>query len=164
MKKFIQNKLRENLGIPSLRVPKNTTVSSSDIVAIKNLQWTDIKIDDLGGDGNIAHLAITLPIDTPITQGIVVDIQVLRGMIYQIHIHMAEQLQGLGLGYKIYKALIADLGHLYSGKGRRMNPNVTKIWEKLKTDPSISCVSNSNGDLCMKKGNPDAEDLIDFMN
>ncbi len=76
---------------------------------------------------------------------------------------MADELQGLGLGYKIYKALIADLGHLYSGKGRRMNPNITKIWEKLKTDSSISCISNVNGDLCMKKDNPDADDLINFM-
>ena len=164
MKNFIKSKLRENLSIPALRLPKNTSVSNKEIDAIKNLQWTDLQIDDLGGEGNIAHLGIILPFKSPITEGIVVDIQVVNGEIYQIHIHMANELQGLGLGYKIYRALIEDLGHLYSGKGRRMNPNVTKIWEKLKTDPSISCISNNRGDLCMKKGNPDQETLTNFMN
>ena len=43
-----------------------------------------------------------------------------------------------GLGYKIYKALISQFGHLYSGKGRRHNTiQVPKIWGKLNSEPGI---------------------------
>lgn len=76
---------------------------------------------------------------------------------------MNKELQGLGLGYKIYKALIADLGHIYSGKGCRMNPLIGNIWYKLKHDSDIECISNADGDLCMRKDNPNKKELINFI-
>lgn len=163
MKTFIKQKLSEALNLPSLRLPKNIDITDDELNHIKHITWKELKIDDLGGNGNIAHLAINFPFETEANNGIVVDIQVLNGKIYQIHIHMVKELQGLGLGYKIYKALIADLGHLYSGKGRRLNPFITKIWDKLKQDNEIECVSNEHGDLCMTKNNPNKNELIKFI-
>lgn len=163
MKEFIKNRLTEALNIPSFRLPKNVEISSGELEALKRVNWTELKIKDLGGSGNIAHMAVKFPFKTNASNGIVIDIQVLHDLIYQIHLHMFETLQNIGLGYKIYKALINDLGHLYSGKGRRMNPYITKIWEKLKDDNDFICLSNENGDLCMIKNNPNKEELMAFM-
>lgn len=163
MKNIITKQLREILEIPSLRIPKNIVINDNEINLLKNVKWNDLKIEDLGGKGNIAHLSIKFPFKTLAGEGIVVDIQIINGVLYQIHIHMAKPLQNLGLGYKIYKAIIFDFGHLYSGKGRRMNPFVTNIWNKLKNDPDIECVSNNNGDLCSTKNNPDKDELFNFV-
>lgn len=163
MSQIIKKMLREALSIPSFRLPKNITVSDEEKEAIKRIDWKQLKIDDLGGSGNIAHLGVTLPIDSIDSEAIVVDIQVINDEIYQMHVHMPEDLRGLGLGYKIYKAIINDLGHLYSGKGRRLNPMVTKIWNKLKTDPELDCVSSEIGDMCMIKNHPNREELSHFV-
>lgn len=163
MKNFIRKKLSEALNLPSLRLPKNVSISDEELNALKSISWSDIKIDDLGGSGNVANLSVNFPFKTNANSGIVVDIQILNDTIYQVHIHMIKELQGLGLGYKIYKALIADLGHIYSGKGRRMNPLIGNIWDKLKHDSDIECISNSNGDLCMRKDNPNKKELINFI-
>jgi len=164
MRNFIKKRLHEELNIPSFRLPKNILLSRDELSRLKALKWSDIKIEDNGGEGNIAHLSILFPFPTQASEGIVIDIQVIHGAIYQVHIHMIEQLRGMGLGYNIYKALIADLGHIYSGRGRRMSPYITKIWDKLHTDNEISCITNENGDLCMRKDNPDKENLVKFMN
>lgn len=163
MKQFIKQLVREGLGLPALRIPKQISVSQDEVNAIKNLSADQIKIDDLGGEGNIAHLGVTLPFKTDVTDGIIVDIQILADMVYQIHIHMSDELQNMGLGYKIYKAVINDLGHLYSGKGRRHNKFVTNIWEKLKQDSDFNCIFNDRGDMCMIKNNPNSKELLDFM-
>jgi hypothetical protein len=160
MNRFIKKLLREALSIPSFRLPKNISLTDKEKEIIKNIDWKQLKIDDLGGSGNIAHLSVSLPVDT---DAVVVDIQVLNDEIYQMHVHMAEELRGLGLGYKIYKAIINDLGHLYSGKGRRLNPMVTKIWNKLGQDSDFDCVSSEIGDLCMIKNHPNKEELTKFV-
>ncbi len=163
MNQIIKKLLREALEIPSFRVSKNIKLSDEQKQAIKNVNWSQIKIDDLGGSGNIAHLSISLPIDYLESEAIIVDIQLINDEIYQMHIHMPEDFRGLGLGYKIYKAVINDLGHLYSGKGRRLNPMVTKIWDKLKTDSDLDCISSEIGDMCMIKNHPNKEELSQFV-
>lgn len=163
MSQLVKKLLHEALSLPSFRLPKNVSFTDDEKLAIKNVRWEDLKIDDLGGSGNIAHLGIDLPFEITASESIVVDIQVIRDMIYQIHIHLPEELRSLGLGYKIYKAVIHDLGHLYSGKGRRLNPMVAKIWDKLKNDPDFDCVSSELGDLCMVKNHPNKEDLTQFV-
>jgi len=163
MKKFIKEKLNEDLLKSYFRLPKNIDISDEDLLKIKNINWRDIKINDNGGEGNIAHLSVSFPFKTNISEGIVIDIQVIKDTIYQIHLSMVKELQGIGLGYKIYKALINDLGHLYSGKGRRLNSVVNNIWVKLKKDNDFYCISNENGDLCMIKNNPDKNNLAKFI-
>ena len=163
MKSRIRQALIEELNLATFRVPKQVDVSTEEIGALRNVQWQDLQIEDLGGQGNIAYLKVNFPFETNASDGIVVDIQVIGGQVYQIHIHMSDNLQRMGLGYKIYKKLISEFGHLYSGKGRRMNPNVDKIWDRLKQDNDYVCMSNDNGDLCMTKDHPEPESLINFI-
>ena len=163
MKNFIRKRLSEALNLPAFRLPKNISLSEEEIAALKAINWSQIEIDDLGGKGNIAHLAVKFPFPTKAADGIVIDIQVINNEIYQVHIHMIKELQSLGLGYKIFKALINDLGHLYAGKGRTLNPFITNIFDKLKKDSDILCVSSENGDLCMRKDNPNMEELVNFI-
>jgi hypothetical protein len=163
MSQLVKKLLREALTVPSFRVPKDIKFSNDEKLALKNVSWEDLKIEDLGGSGNIAHLGINLPFESAASDAIVVDIQVIKDMIYQIHMHLPEDLRGLGLGYKIYKAVIHDLGHLYSGKGRRLNQMVAKIWDILKNDPDFECVSSELGDLCMVKNHPNKEELTQFV-
>lgn len=163
MKKLIKKLLKESLLLPSFRLPKNVSISNEDKKIIQQIKWEDLKINDLGGSGKIAHLSVDLPVENIPSDSIVIDIQLIEDKIYQMHIHLPENLRGLGLGYKIYKAVIHDLGHLYSGVGRRLNPMVTKIWDKLKKDSDFECVSNTIGDLCMIKNHPEKEELKQFI-
>lgn len=162
MIEFIRKKLKESLTVPSFRLVKDINVTPEDLNILKGINWRNISINDLGGEGNIAYLDVNVG-SKAINEGIVVDVQVLHDMIYQVHIHLSKQLHGIGLGYKIYKALVNDLGHLYSGKGRRMNPFITNIWEKLKKDPDFESISNNDSDLCMIKNHPDKNELVNFM-
>jgi hypothetical protein len=159
----IRKSLREELDLASFRLPQQVDVSDEELRQLRAINWDDIQIEDLGGQGNIAYLKVGFPFNTAANEGIIVDIQVLGGQIYQPHIHLPKNLQRLGLGYKIYKKLIADFGHLYSGKGRRMNPNIDKIWAALKADGSYNCLSNTNGDMCMSKTLDDPTELVKFM-
>lgn len=157
------NKVNEDISsmVPKLRLGKQVSLSPKELEAIKNVNWNDIKIDDLGNDGHsIVHLGISFPFKTNAVDGIVVDIQMLKGDIYQVHISLADALQRLGLGYKIYKALIHDLGHLYSAKRRRLNPTVDKIWDKLSHDSDIECRIDNDFNLCMIKNNPNKEQIL----
>jgi len=163
MKKDIRIGLREALDLASFRLPQQVDVSNEEMQHIQNVTWTDIKIEDLGGQGNIAYLQVIFPFQTAANEAIVVDVQVLGGQIYQPHIHLPDNLQNLGLGYKIYKKLISEFGHLYSGKGRRMNPNIDKIWDTLKGDGDYTCLSNTNGDMCISKSVEDPSELVRFM-
>lgn len=163
MKQFLKSKLRESFNIPAFRLPKQVVISDEEKTKIKGIKWNDLVVDDLGGEGNIANLAIKFPFDTKANEGIVVDIQMIQGAIYQIHIHLAKELQGLGLGYKIYMAVIHDLGHLYTGKGRQLSPVVSKIWDKLKQSSELECMDSEIGSLCMIKNHPKKKILSKFM-
>jgi len=162
MKDIIKKILREKLEIPTFRAPKPVNISDEEKQALKNVDYTQLTIDDLGGSGNIAQLKVGFPFRTQAGDAIVVDIQMLQGKVYQPHIHIPEALQGLGLSYKIYQAIIHDFGHLYSGKKRRMNPLIDKVWSRLKADGSIDCHDGQNGSVCMVKNHPERMDLIKF--
>ena len=146
-------KVNELFYVPKLRVPEEIDTTKD----FKNINWNDIKIDELGDDGNkIIHLGITLPGENFNNPGIVLDIQLINNELYQIHLHLAKSLQGQGIGYKIYKKFIAEFGHVYSGHGRRLNDKeVPAIWNKLKNDPDVECDSTINGDICFLKNNVD---------
>jgi len=164
MKSDIRQKLREALNIPSFRLPQKVDISDEERTKIQNVRWNNLGLEDLGGQGNIAYIKVIFPFETAANNGgVVVDLQVLNNTIFQPHIHMVDNLQGLGIGYKVYQKVISEFGHLYSGKGRRMNPRITSIWEKLKKGGEFDCMSNQNGDMCMVKGHSDAQPLIDFM-
>ena len=166
IKKLLREALNERINIPSMTLPKHVTIDDKLKEKLKHVSWKDIKISDNGGDGStFVYLNVHLPYgEGTLDKGIAINIQIIKNEIYQMHISIVNELQGLGLGYKIYKALIFDLGHLYSGKGRRMNPIINDIWSKLKNDSDIECHSSENGDICMIKNNPNKKELLKLTN
>ena len=83
--------------------------------------------------------------------------------LYQPHISLPEELRGKGLTVKIYRALVERLGHLYSGKGRRQNPMIDRVWAKLKMDPTVRCAENSIGTACWLPDDELGNSLEDFL-
>ena len=160
MKSDIRQKLREALNIPTLpnKGGEDAELNKFDIQNLRNTRWQDIKLEDLEVSG-LHEFYVKIP--TPFTgngtdgadEGMigVLSIQLIGGVIYQPHLTLKKNVQDFGLGYKIYKKFISEFGHLYSGKGRRLNPKMNGIWDKLKVSGDYECLSNDMGDLCMVK-------------
>lgn len=159
-------KIVEDIEMPPMRMAKNIDISNEERSKISNINHNDLRISQGEYDGKMVNMIINLPWESNVNNGgIITDIQVIDvdgTNLYQIHIELSESIRGLGLGYKVYAALVQDLGHLYSGKGRQMNTSeVPKIWNKLKQDGSFECYENENGIICMMKGNVDKEALLE---
>jgi hypothetical protein len=150
------------INLPNLRLPKNVALSNEEMNKISKLSYQDLIINQGDFDGKIVNMLITLPWKSEVNGGaIIVDIQIVNEVLYQIHIQLAESLKSIGLGYKIYLALINDMGHLYSGKGRvHNNTEIPKIWDKLNNEPNFECYSNENGNICILSNNPNKENLL----
>ena len=170
MGSLVENILRQKLneiGMPSLRMPVNIELSDEELNSLKQISWENISVSNGGDDGHsIIHLDIRIPnvIQTDVSKGIIVDIQLIKDTLYQVHINLCRGLQRLGLAPKIYKAIIMEYGHLYSGIGRRQNPAVSHIWDILRADGDVKCYDNELGTLCISKDNPKAEELLKFFN
>jgi hypothetical protein len=144
-----------------LRYPGQIEPDSEILEELRTVNFKDIGWDQIGDNGrNIIWLKPVFTFEADLSDGIVVDIQIVRDIFYQIHIGLAESLQGIGLGSKIYASLVFNFGHLYSGKGRRHNPVVNRIWKGLASIPEFTCVRGKLGDICVLNDNPDAEQLI----
>ena len=180
MKKIIREKLREDLKyyhvkgdvrndeyelgedivVPTLSLPSEVDLTDEDKEQIKVLDYKDIDLEPQNETSPV-KIKVSLPLDKDLSSGIALDIALVGDVFYQPHISLDKSLRGLGLGYKIYKALIMDFGHIYSGKGRRFNTiEIPKILEKLKNEPGITCVSNEIADLCIANNNPDKDKLL----
>jgi len=143
-----------------MRLPKEIALTSDEINQVKRIDWKQLGWEDIGNDGNkIVWLDLISPFNDKIKSGIIVDIQLVNEHIYQIHISLAKPLRDMGLGFKIYRSLIDWTGHLYSGKGRRQNLLVNRIWKKLADQPGVTCISSKLGDICISDKNPDKEIL-----
>lgn len=134
-----------------------------EFMDIQGIDWKGIRFVRLESEGNLMNLGVILPGENEPNPEIQLTIQVIYDYLYQPHITLGEEIRRKGLATKIYRALIQRLGHLYSGKGRRQNPMVDKIWNKLKSDPSIDCASSEIGDACWTLDNPDGEDIRAFI-
>jgi len=155
MKSDIRIRLREALGIPNL--PNEDGEINKE--TIQNVRWQDIEL--LDGDSNGESTELTINVSNN-SVGIL-GIKALGGQIYQPNIALSKNAQGGGLGFKVYQKFISEFGHLYSGKGRRMNPKMDNIWGKLKASGDYECLSNEIGDLCMVGGLDNADQLRQFM-
>jgi len=160
MKNFIKHKLRENLNLSTLSLPSNVDISYKEILMIKNLKWSDLILEPQNEISPV-NIKVDFPWESEVSKGIALDIALVKDMFYQIHISLDKNLRGLGLGYKIYKALIMNFGHIYSGKGRKLNKlEVPKIWDKLKNDSEITCVANDIADMCIANNTPNKDELL----
>ncbi len=152
-----------NIESVGLRIPDQISISDADIADVKLIEWTDLDWEEFGNDGNvIIWLKSSQPFTDEISKGIVVDIQLIHNTFYQIHISLAEELRGIGLGTKIYRSLVNWAGHLYSRKGRRQNPIIDKVWNKLKNVDDVTCVSDEMGDICISNSNPNIDNLLNI--
>lgn len=165
MNKYIKQYESWNGFSPEMRLPKEIKLTQNEEDQIKKVDWKQLDWKDSGNDGNkIVWLDLISPFNDKIKSGIVVDIQLINEHIYQIHISLAESIRNLGLGSKIYRSLVDWAGHLYSGKGRRHNPLVNKIWKKLADQPGVTCISSKLGDICISDENPEKELLSSIFN
>ena len=148
--------------LAGIRYPEQMRLSKSDKDWVNKLEWKDLDWEQIGDNGtNIVWLQLKVPLDKNILRkGVVVDIQIIKETLYQIHITIAEELRGIGLGTKIYRSLIDWLGHLYSGKGRRQNPIINKVWKGLSKEAGVTCANNDLGDICVSDRNPMKLDLL----
>ena len=182
MKEFIRKFLKENLEyhhvddatadefklteleMPTMSLSKPTTLSDLDIKELKNLDYNTIDFEQITTSSPI-KLKVILPWENDLEKGIALDLQIVKDNLFQIHISIDDNLQSYGLGYKIYKSLITQFGHLYSGKGRRQNGvQVPKIWGKLSNEPGITCHSNDHMEICILDVNPDKDKLLKLVN
>ena len=179
MRKFIKQKLRESLryshvigdatknnyklseyNLPMLSLTKEVDATAEEKEIIKGLDYTDIVLEPQNETSPV-KIKVSLPLERDLSPGIALDIELVSDKYYQIHISLAESLRKLGLGYKIYKALIMNFGHLYSGKGRRQNKvEIPKIWKNLKKEPGITCKSDKIADICVSDSAPNKDELL----
>jgi hypothetical protein len=114
---------------------------------LKNITWRDIRVSTKGDD----FLRIVLPYGK-FSQGIYVMISVDSDGLNHMHIELAKSLQNLGLGYKIHKAVINYVGHIYSPLADRKNKLINNIYNQLSNDPELECFRNkANSDICFMK-------------
>ena len=158
----------ESIVSDLLRLPKNNHYDDVDLERLTDVRWQDIGFDDLGSDTNVAKLQVTFPFETKAPEDIIIDVQVIdvedAGIsLYQPHFEMARQLQSIGLGYKILKSLVFDLGHLYIGNGRTLNKNANKMWDKLNGEKDLIVLKNETASLCITKDHPQLDDYVKYM-
>tara|TARA_R110001592_G_scaffold277601_1_gene544764 strand:- start:903 stop:1400 length:498 start_codon:yes stop_codon:yes gene_type:complete len=164
MKYFIKKLLRENLNIPKMSLAKNVLVSDLDKKNIISISWKDIDFEQLNEDSPV-RFKVLLPINSDLSDGISLEIQLTRLGFYQPHLFISDNLKGLGLGYKIYVALIHSFGHLYSSKNRRINDlEIPKIWNKLSGESEMECFSNEFDNLCISDYAQNKEDILAVFN
>lgn len=150
-----------------VRVPE--TIELQTGIDYKNINWSDLEIVDLDGNGNdVAYLGVHIPNENnKYNKGIIVDIKVVYDGLYLIDILMDINLQGFGLGYKIYKKIISEFGHIFSLYSKRVNDDaIPKIWSKLKNDNMFEVHSNNLGEICILKSlsDIDKQELLNKFN
>jgi hypothetical protein len=138
-------------------------LESREYFSVEEVNWQEIKFVTTGKEHNLMYLGVVLPGNMEPTEGLEVTVQVVMDALYQPHISLPEDLRGKGLAAKIYRALVERLGHLYSGKGRRQNPMVDRVWAKLKMDTTIRCAENSIGTACWLPDDELGDALEEFL-
>jgi len=162
MQDFIKIKLREALGVPTANVPANVQITPEEASMIKSINYKDILLDEGEQNGNLLYINVSFTNEAlnKISAGIKFQIQLIHNTYFQPHMFLSENLQGLGLGYKILKCFISEFGHIYCGNGRTVNPDaINKILGKLSNDPEFIAFNGKNGILIATKDNPDIENL-----
>lgn len=123
-------------------------IEARDYFQVEEIDWRQLEFVQLDQVGNLTQLGVVFPGETEPVPGLHLTIQLVMDSLYQPHITIPEGLRRKGLAVKIYRALIEALGHLYSGKGRRQNPMIEKIWAKLMADPTLRCADSPIGTAC----------------
>jgi hypothetical protein len=142
--------------LENVRIPQEVELKFG--VKYKNINWNDLNLINVGVYGDTVFYGIQIPGENnKYNKGIIVDLKN-EDELNRIDIMMDFNLQGLGLGYKIYKKIIEQTGHIYSLFNKRVNDDaIPKIWEKLKNDSDIEVHSNKDGEIAIWKNMNDNE-------
>lgn len=147
----------------NLNYKNDLGLDAEELDKIKNISPGQLVVEQGEYDGEVAQIIINMPWDSPINDsvGLNVNLQVLGGSLYQIHIFLSQDIRGLGLGYKIFKTIINEFGHLYSSPDNRINDNeIPRIWEKLDDEPNIESYSNDGVNIAILNTNPNKDELL----
>lgn len=151
----ISDKDLDNLAYDTV---KQIKVDNKTKKLLQNINWTEIKVGNKSND----LLRVILPYGK-FSSGIYVMISKDSDNLNHMHIKLADDLQGLGLGYKIHKAVLNYVGNLYSPIADRKNKLITNIYNSLSNDQDIECFKNKAGsDLCFMKNKVNKPLLIKF--
>ena len=147
----------------NLTYDRALAISNEEKQKIQNLSAENIIINQGDYDGKSATLYINVPWDSAINDGngINVNLEIIDGVLYQIHIFLSGDIRELGLGFKIYKALINDFGHIFAKKEGRINDTqIPRIWEKLSSESNITSYDNDFCNIAILDSNPDKNELL----
>jgi hypothetical protein len=126
---------------------------------LKNISWEDITISFSEGGFFTSYDVYINNIPDNVFKAKYVELNIKEGMFNQIHIELHDKIKGNNLTEKIYKATTHSLGHIFSSKGRRLNPIMDIIWDKLKNDgdTNFEVYENVNANICISADLPQEE-------
>jgi len=151
--------LYEFFNTAAIQLPQPVEVSEQEKAKIKKMKWSDIKVLDPEESNGLFTMRFKFPVD--ISDGVVFQIQPRDNNLYKLqNIDLHKDLQGLGLGTKLYRAVLEEFGQLYSPKSGRHNElQVPKIHKTVSKDPQIDLFKKGSDTLLLHKGNPDYEEI-----
>jgi hypothetical protein len=153
--------LSENLFMP--RLPKPLGLGPSELQNLRTIQWQEIKFTELDTVNNFIPIEVQIQSKPELTLGISLWIQLVEDTFYQPHIYLTQELQGLGITYKIFRALLEEFGHIYMSRGRTLERGaMDAIIQKLAHDRSIALFGRRRDQLLVHLSAPDFRELVDL--
>jgi len=151
--------LYEFFNTAAIQLPQPIEISEQDKAKLKKMKWSDIKVLDPKESGDLFTMRFKLPVN--VSDGIVFQLQPRENGLYKLqNIDIHKDLQGLGLGTKLYRAVLEEFGQLYSPKSGRHNElQVPKIHKALAKDSKIDMFKKGSDVLLLHKGNPDYDEI-----
>lgn len=152
--------LSENLFMP--RLPKPLGLSASELQDLRAIQWQEIQFTELEPVNNFIQLEVQILNRPELTLGISLWIQLVDDTFYQPHIYLTQELQALGITYKIFRSLLEEFGHIYMSRGRTLERSVMDaIIQKLALDRSIALFTRRQDQLLVHLSAPNFREVVD---
>lgn len=143
----------------SMRVPEQIKLTNDQKSIVKGIKWQDIEILDVESDEDIFNFKFDIK-GLNLSNAIVFTVRNVNDLYKIQNVWIAEDLQKLDLGYKLYRVVIEDIGHLYSpASGRHNLIQVPKIYNKLMSDSKLDVIKSNNDYLFILESNPNYTEI-----
>ena len=143
------------------RMPLEVNYNKGIINQLKKIDWNKIDILDEEVEGSIAYINFNVPIKGFNNKSISFKLEgTYSEYLLQPHIDLAQSIQRIGLGYKLYTKIVYEFGNLYSRSGSRHNKMIKALYEKVSNDKNIELHTMNNNYLLLLKSNPDYNNII----
>ena len=149
------------------KMPEPIQITDKEKSELQNLKWESIKIKDPSETSTSTSDIFTMNFDlgklNHILSGIVFKIESdNRTSLYQAHIQLYKDLQGIGLATKLYRSVLEEFGHLVSKKSKRVSDKeISGLYQKLAKDNKIDFFDRNGNFLLLHKGNPEYKNILD---